>query len=156
MGKGFLLLAAVMITASVYAQPPAGEAKKGDTYGEKISARGAISVMELVDKMHQTDTLQTRVTGKVLDVCPKKGCWLTLELPDKSGMFVKSRNYNIFVPVALKGKTVVLEGVAFNKTTSVSELKHYAEDAKKTQAEIDAITEPQKEIRFQPTGVLVL
>ncbi|MEG0797106.1 MAG: DUF4920 domain-containing protein, partial [Odoribacter sp.] len=43
---------------------------------------------------------------------------------------------------------VVLTGEAKMKTTSVDELKHYAEDAKKPQAEIDAITKPEKEIRF--------
>lgn len=35
-------------------------------------------------------------------------------------------------PLAAKGKTVVIEGEAKMKTTSVAELKHYAEDAKKS------------------------
>ncbi|HEX7756865.1 MAG TPA: DUF4920 domain-containing protein [Niabella sp.] len=156
MGKLFLLLAAMVVMITVHAQPPAGTAATGTTYGKKTNAANAITVTELVDKMQQTDTLQTKVRGKVLDVCPQKGCWMTIGLPDQSTMFVKSRDYDLFVPVALKGKTVILEGVAFRKTTPVSELKHYAKDAKKPQAEIDAITEPKKEIRFQPTGVLVL
>jgi hypothetical protein len=40
--------------------------------------------------------------------------------------------------------------------TSVDELKHYAEDAKKSKEEIDAITEPKKEIRLTANGVLVV
>ena len=58
------------------------------------------------------------------------------------------KDYAFFVPTALEGKTVVLEGSAESKTTSVKELQHYAEDAKKSQAEIDAITEPKTETRF--------
>jgi hypothetical protein len=41
------------------------------------------------------------------------------------------------------------------KTTSVAELKHYAEDAKKTQAEIDAIKEPKKEVRVTAKGIVI-
>ena len=40
--------------------------------------------------------------------------------------------------------------------TSVEELKHYAEDAKKSQDEIDAITEPKTEIRFMASGMVVV
>src|SRR5690606_34095780 len=149
-----LLLTALMKLS--YAQPPAGPARPGDTYGEKINADGALTTGQLVAKMSKNDTIQAKVTGKVLAVCPKKGCWWSIELPDKSTMFVKSLKYNVFVPTDLVGKTVVLDGQAFNRTVSVSELQHYAKDAKKSQAEIDAITQPAKEIRFDPKGVLVL
>ncbi|MBL7933016.1 MAG: DUF4920 domain-containing protein, partial [Bacteroidia bacterium] len=66
------------------------------------------------------------------------------------------KDYGFFVPVDMVGKTVVLEGKAYNKTTSVTELKHYAEDAKKSQKEIDAITEPKNEIRFMADGIVVV
>ncbi len=157
MKKIITLFLLVCVVKFSYAQPPAGLANAGDTYGEKVDAKGAITTAELVTKMNKTtDTLQTKVTGKVLAVCPKKGCWWSIEMPDKSTMFVKSLKYNVFVPTDLVGKTVVLDGQAFNRTVSVAELQHYAKDAKKTQAEIDAITKPAKEIRFDPRGVLVV
>ena len=58
--------------------------------------------------------------------------------------------------IALKGKNVVLEGSAEKKIISVDEQKHYAEDAKKPQSEIDAITKPQEEIRFVASGIKVV
>ena len=45
---------------------------------------------------------------------------------------------------------------AENKVTSVEMLKHYAEDAKKSQVEIDAIKEPKQEIVIQATGIYVI
>lgn len=69
---------------------------------------------------------------------------MNIELPDKTNMQVKFKDYAFFVPSAIVGKTVVLEGVAQQKLYSVDELKHYAEDAKKSQAEINAITRPEK------------
>jgi len=66
------------------------------------------------------------------------------------------KDYAFFVPVALKGKNVVLEGTAEKEITSVDELKHYAKDAKKSKNEIDAITVPKEEIRFLAKGIKVL
>ena len=70
--------------------------------------------------------------------------------------FVKMKDYAFFVPTALEGKTVVMEGSAESKTTSVKELQHYAEDAKKSQAEIDAIKEPKTETRFLASAIKVV
>jgi len=42
------------------------------------------------------------------------------------------------------------------KTISVAELKHYAEDAKKSKEEIDAIKEPQKEMKITAKGITVV
>ena len=58
--------------------------------------------------------------------------------------------------VESKGKEVVIEGEVSMKTTSVKELKHYAEDAKKSQAEIDAITQPKKEVNILAKGIVVV
>lgn len=70
--------------------------------------------------------------------------------------FVKMKDYAFFVPTALKGKSVILEGNAEKEITSVKELKHYAKDAKKSQSEIDAITLPKEEIRFLANGIKVV
>ncbi|WP_026309532.1 DUF4920 domain-containing protein [Niabella aurantiaca] len=151
-----LLMACLFAGMLLYAQPPAGEAKKGDSYGEKITARGALSLNELALKLDKKDTLSTKIKGTILAVCPKKGCWMTMELPDRTRVLVKFKDYGFFVPTAIAGKTVVLNGVARQKLVSVNELKHYAEDAKKPQAEIDAITQPEKQVRFVAEGVLVI
>lgn len=156
MKKIYLLVACLFTGMLLYAQPPAGKAEKGAYYGRKITPEGALTTAQFAAKMNKMDTLQTKVTGTVVDVCPKKGCWWTVELPDKTTMFVKSKDYDLFVPTALKGKTVVLEGVAFNSIMPVSEAKHYEEDANKPKDAVNAIVKPQKKIRFQPSGVLVL
>ncbi|MNK66446.1 hypothetical protein D3C87_857640 [compost metagenome] len=94
--------------------------------------------------------------GKITGVCPKKGCWVSVATESGESFFVKMKDYAFFVPTALEGKTVVLEGSAESKTTSVKELQHYAEDAKKSQVEIDAITEPKTETRFLASAIKVV
>ena len=139
------------------AQPPVGDAKPGETYGEKITASDALSFADVVKKVKGgNDFTNVKFTAKITDVCPKKGCWLKIEVPQGEDVMVKMKDYAFFLPVAAKGKTVAIEGEVIMKTTSVAELKHYAEDAKKSQAEIDAIKEPQKEVRVTAKGIVIV
>jgi uncharacterized protein DUF4920 len=155
--KNIILLSAfIVVTQLSFAQPPPGPAKVGNTYGEAIKAEGAIPIADLPGKLVKEEPLQTKIRGKVTGVCPKKGCWLSLEMPDSSKVFVKMKDYGFFVPVEMIGKNVVLDGEAVMKTTSVSELQHYAEDAKKSKEEIAAITKPEKEIRFTAKGIVIV
>ncbi len=141
------------------AQPPAGDANVGDFYGEKVTnLNDAVKLTDVAAKLNAgaPDMATAKIKAKVLDVCPKKGCWVSLELENGEKAFVKMKDYGFFVPVAAIGKTVVIDGEVKMKTTSVAELKHYAEDAKKPQQEIDAITQPKKEVRVLATGIVVV
>jgi hypothetical protein len=147
----------LLYTFTVKAQPPAGEAKPGEVYGEKITADGAVPLNEVVTKLNDgTGTVNTKVKAKIVEVCPKKGCWLKLQLNEKETAMVKMKDYAFFLPIAAKGKTVVIDGEVKKKTISVAELKHYAEDAGKSKEEIDAITQPGNEIRVTAKGILVV
>lgn len=165
--KALLLTAALSVSTLAFAQesrksgPPAGNAIAGDIYGGGVASNAeskAITVEKLSKKLKKDNKKveNVAVKGKVTDVCDKKGCWLTIQTEDDSQFFVKMKDYAFFVPTALKGKNVVLEGTAERKVTSVDEQKHYAEDAKKPQAEIDAITTPKEEIRFVANGIKVV
>ena len=158
--KKILIVFVIVIGAmSANAQAPKGDANKGDFYGEKPSAAALsnpLDVDDLSKKMKSSDTLNVAIQGKVLEVCEKKGCWITLKGDDGEEIMVKMKDYGFFVPTALKGKKVVLDGVASMKSVSVAEQKHYAEDAKKNKAEIDAIKEPKTEIRYLASGIEVV
>ncbi len=140
--------------------PPEGKALVGEFYGTDIKAEtqaNAVSSQKLQKMLTKVDkTENVAVQGKVTEVCEKKGCWLTVETVNNEKFFVKMKDYAFFVPTALVGKEVVLEGSAEKKVISVDEQKHYAEDAKKSQAEIDAITSPKEEIRFVANGIKVV
>ena len=146
----------VLFAAIANAQPPAGDAKPGDWYGEKITADGAMNIADIPAKLRNTESIDGKIKAKIVDVCPKKGCWLKLQVNDSTTAMVKMKDYGFFLPVAAKGKTVVLDGEVKMKTTSVAELKHYAEDAKKSKEEIAAITKPEKEIRVTAKGIMIV
>lgn len=157
MRKLFLTLAIAGFGLAANAQPPAGDAKPGDYYGEKVTTDGALNINDVVAKLEGGSEFDdVKVKAKIVEVCPKKGCWVKLELNNGQTAMVKMKDYGFFLPLAAKGKTVVIEGEFKIKTTSVAELKHYAEDAKKTQEEIDAIKEPQKEVKVMAKGIVVV
>lgn len=156
MKKTILSLVVVMSAIVTHAQPPAGDAKPGDFYGEKITTDGAVSIAELPAKLEKAESYDGKIKAKIVEVCPKKGCWLKLQVNDSTTAMVKMKDYGFFLPVAAKGKTVVIDGETKMKTTSVAELKHYAEDAKKSKEEIDAITKAEKEIRVMAKGIVVV
>ena len=96
----------------------------------------------------------TIIKTTVAEVCPKKGCWMSVQGP-KPGEQVRVtfKDYGFFVPTELVGKEVALQGSYVQHIETVEEQKHLLQDAKRPQAEIDAITEPKKTLRFVATGV---
>ena len=155
MKKVILSLVAVFSFTLLFAQPPAGDANVGDVYGSELSTGNVLKAKKLNTAL-KSGAIDTHVTGKVLEVCPKKGCWMKLELDDKSTAFVKMKDYDFFVPTSLTGKKVLIDGNVELAVTSVKDLKHFAEDAKKPQAEIDAITQPKEEIKIMANGIKVI
>lgn len=155
--KKLILAAGILLLNNVInAQAPTGKATPGTIYGAKIDDTGTLEAQKLPNLLTMKDTIQVKVIAKVLDACASKGCWMTLKLDDKTTAMVKMKDYAFFVPQDIIGKTVVVDGVSYLKVTSVDDLKHYAEDAKKSKAEIDAITKPEKQIRVMANGILVV
>lgn len=151
-----LLLA--FCSAAVLSACAQSSSPDGKHYGITVSPENAVVYDDVMAKMTTTDSLPMKVTGKVKEVCQKKGCWMTLtsDKPGYPDMRVTFKDYAFFMPKNLSGKHVVVDGYAYVETTPVAVLRHYAEDAKKSKAEIDAITEPKREVSFEAAGVLIV
>lgn len=131
-------------------------AKPGVVFG-KFSEKGKlpISVNEL-EKKFVDARYDGKVQGKVVEVCQEMGCWAKLQREDGSTVMLKVKEHEFAMPKDIVGKTVVAEGTAEIKETSVSMLKHYAEDAGKSKEEIEKIKEPKKEVLMNVKGVKVV
>lgn len=124
-------------------------------FGKRINEKAAIEAPQLPGKMGTKQTMNAKVTGTVESVCQAKGCWMKVKMDNGETMRVTFRDYGFFVPKDIAGKTVVVEGKAEKKTTPVAELRHYAEDAGKSEEEIAKITDPKHELAFVADGVIV-
>lgn len=132
--------------------------KEYASFGAKISETEYISAEEMLEKyknLKENDTLEVAFASTIDDVCQKKGCWMTLALPDSLESFVKFKDYGFFVPMNAMKSNAIVHGKAFISVETVQDLKHYAKDEGLSQAEIDEITEPEVTYSFLADGVLI-
>lgn len=157
----FLFASALLISSCGNDEgKPAGDSVKTDSvavsyFGDTITPEGAIPAAQIKEKLAHHDSLAMKVEGKIVEVCQKKGCWMELELANGESMRVTFKDYGFFVPKDAGGKTVIMDGYAYNDTTSVAQLRHYAEDGGKPKEEIEKITEPEVAVSFEAHGVII-
>ncbi len=152
----FLLTVVTLTFSTVILAQEAEPAKPGVIYGSfPEKGKPVISVNELEKNIGEAK-YEGRVQGKVVEVCKAMGCWAKIERADGSTVMIKVKDHEFAMPIDLVGKVVVADGIAEVKLTSVSMLKHYAEDAGKNKEEIDKIKEAKKEVLMTLKGVKVV
>jgi hypothetical protein len=153
----FALVMAAGLSLIACQSSPKGD---GKTFGAGVANQAtALDFPVVMGQLDSVETINVTMKGKVTNVCQKKGCWMKITDPSNVSteeMFVQFEDYGFFMPKDLSGHTVIMEGKAYTDTTSVAELKHFAEDAKKSEEEIAAITEPSVEKKFMATGVIIV
>ena len=127
-------------------------------FGDTISAEGALSNVEMMEKfasLKEGDTVSVKFKSTINEVCQKKGCWMTLDLASDNETFVKFKDYAFFVPKNAQENEAIVNGKAYVSVVSVDELKHYAKDEGKSQEAIDSIVAPKVTYSFMADGVLI-
>ena len=128
------------------------------SFGAEITDDDALPATRMAEhykSMAVGDTVNSKMTAKVIEVCQAKGCWMRLELQDGEEVMVKFKDYAFFMPKNIAGKEVIVNGKAFVNEVPVEEQRHYAEDAGQTAEEVAKITEPKKTFSFEADGVLL-
>lgn len=154
MKKLIFSLSFCLLAAVAFAQSPA--ALSGASFGTGVTGGDLKPVANIAAEMGDKTAADLKITGEVVEVCKKKGCWMTLKMPDGEPMRVTFKDYAFFMPKDIVGKTVALDGIAKKQTISKSQLQHYAKDAKKSPEEIAKITADKDEIAFEAKGVVIL
>ena len=125
-------------------------------YGDTIDPDGAVQMVEVLAMVNSEGSAQTKIEGEITSACQKKGCWMKLEVEGyENPIRVTFKNYGFFVPKNSASNRAVVEGKAYFDTLSVETLRHYAEDAGKSEEEILAITEPEISLSFEANGVAI-
>lgn len=128
----------------------------GAVYGDSVLDNSVKDINEIQDIMQKSSFMKLKVKGIVDEVCKKKGCWLTMKLPNGETMRVTFKDYAFFVPKNIKGKEIVVDGDASKVDLSVEDQKHFAEDGGKSTSEIKKIIAIKKVLAFEAKGVVIL
>ena len=147
-------LAIIIIACLIGCQPK--KERASNTYGEAIPTESALDLASLNERVQDKDSVLLTMKGTIEKTCAAKGCWMSVQ--DANGMTTRItfKDYGFFVPTeGAEGKEVVFSGVAKRKITDIATLRHFAEDAGKSQEEIAAIVTPKEEIEFVAKGVVI-
>ncbi len=125
-------------------------------YGDTITTGGANAMADVAQMVSETGTVNAKIEGTITSCCQKKGCWMKMDVAGyNEPIRVTFKDYGFFVPLNSASNWAVVEGKAYLDTTSVETLRHYAEDAGKTEEEILAIDQPEVTISFEAHGVAI-
>lgn len=128
---------------------------KSSYYGDKFSItqiEDYASVKKIKSDYADKDV---KIEGKILSSCPMKGCWMKIK-SEEDTILVRFKDYGFFVPKnGIEGEKAIVNGKISVEKLSVEQLRHYAEDAGKSQEEIKLIKEPQVSLTFLADGVYI-
>ena len=121
-----------------------------------FSVENAFTAAEVVQNMtDDLDTVWAVVGGPITQVCTTKGCWMATAIDSNNNLFV-DYDYEFLLPTNSQGQEMIMSGYAYWDSTSVDQLRHYAEDRGASEDEIAAITAPVGEVMFKAKGVKIL
>lgn len=102
-------------------------------FGAPLTLEETTAISSIIDNPDQYVGKKVKVSGLVIDVCSKRGCWIFLAGDrDFEKIRIKVTDGEIVFPMEARGKTAVVEGVVekfeLSREQVVARLQHYAED----------------------------
>ena len=149
MFKSILILVSPMIILFYLPQ------NKSNYFGEIFSITDLNEYNKINNETSDFDKKDVKIEGKILSSCPMKGCWMKIKAEEDT-ILVRFKDYGFFVPKnGIEGEKAIVNGKISVETLSVEQLRHYAEDAGKSQEEINLIKDPQVSLTFLADGVYI-
>ena len=150
MKKAYLYIILISIALT-----EANSQDNSNIYGDNFSSINVEDFTFIKSDFPEKIEMPIKIKGEILSTCPKKGCWMRVRAEEDT-ILVRFKDYGFFVPKqGVEGKEVIINGDLSIDTLTVSQLRHYAEDAGKTLREINNINDPEITLSFLATGVII-
>lgn len=152
--------AAPVAAAPAAAVPaPAPTPATGESFGAGVKLTESTPIDQILADPKAFAGKTVRAEGMIVDVCPKRGCWLELAgtAPGQKLRFKVVDGEMVF-PMDAKGKYAVTEGVLSVRDLTLEESVEYAKyQAEETGVAFDpaTVTKPLVVVRLDGTGALL-
>lgn len=132
---------------------------EGKSFGAGVKLAESTAIDAILANPKDWNGKTVRVEGMIVDVCPKRGCWMELagSQPGQKLKFKVTDGEMVF-PMDAKGQRATAEGVIAVKELSIEESKQFAEyEAKEYGKPYDpaSITQPTVVARLDGTGAVI-
>lgn len=147
----------ISVIASFTLNSCGNSGKPYKSYGpEKVDSLSAIDLNDMLQQLEQNpEKLEFTFTAPIEEVCQTAGCWATVKKDNGELLRVRFKDHFLIPKKTRIGSIAYFKGEAYWDTISVELQKHFAEDSKMSQSEIDKINTPKFELSFEAGGVLV-
>jgi hypothetical protein len=151
--KVFASLVFLFISITVQAQKTA-PIPHGMIYGQRPDTVAMLDATKLEAFMGDKTRISTTVMGKVTRVTREKGGWFELDGGKGKIIAAHFKNYDITIPGALAGRSVIIEGVAA-KQFIADDLQHMAGDTVVGKKQHQVKINPKRGLTFEVKGLFV-
>ena len=149
-----LLLIVVLYTCLPAVAQQKAALPHGTVYGVKPAGSEPIAAENLETYMDKKTRISTIIKGRIIRVTKPKDGWFDIDGGKGKVIAAHFKNMGINLPVGLKGKTVLVEGVA-EKQFIADDLQHFAGDTVKGKKQHTVKTNPKHGLTFEATGLMV-
>jgi hypothetical protein len=147
--KHILLSIFALLLISVASAQKRTPLPHGMVFGSKPSTVGLMPASKLEDFMGKRTRTSAAISGVILKVTKTKGGWFTLDAGKGRTIAAHFKNYNVVLPVDIKGREVIISGVVSKQFTAddQQQLAGSREHAVKTN--------PKQRLEFEVVGLMV-
>jgi hypothetical protein len=126
----------------------------GMVFGIKPNTTDMIPAWRVEAFMDKKTRISTTIRGRIIKVTKQKGGWFEVDAGKGKIIAAHFINADIDIPKGLKGKIVIMEGVAA-KQFIADDLQHFAGDTVSGKKQHTTKTNPKRRLTFEVRGLMV-
>jgi hypothetical protein len=151
--KALFLLFALSVSADCFVQKHT-PLPHGTVFGVKPNTIAMMDASKIEAFMGKRTRTSATLRGRVIDVKKEKGGWFALDAGKGKIISAHFKDYGINIPPDLKGRIVIVEGVA-QKQFIADDLQHFAGDTVSGKKQHTVKTDPNNRLTFEVKGLFV-
>ncbi|MCF7512433.1 DUF4920 domain-containing protein [Pseudoalteromonas sp. L23] len=128
-------------------------------FGGGANMNKLVAAADVLKNSEQFTGSEITLSGEVVKVCKKRGCWMTLKVDNGEEINVKVRDGDMVFPMSAIGKRAYATGVLERFELDIEKTKRYlAHRAHENGEAFDAskVTEGMSLVRLKPDAVTIL
>jgi hypothetical protein len=126
----------------------------GMVFGNKPDNIAPVPAASIESLMGKKIRVTTAISGKILKVTKEQGGWFEIAAGQDRIIACHFKNYNVHLPVAIEGRTVIIEGIAARQLIA-DDLQHFAGDTVGRTRQHQQRVNPMRRITFEVRGLMV-
>jgi len=146
----FSLVSLMYLAVAVYAQQT--PLPHGMVFGSKPDTSVIMDAAKTAGFMDKKIRITTTIKGRVTEVTKEKGGWFKLDAGRGKFITAHFKDYNVKLPKALKGRIVIMRGIAYRQFNAANGLQFSGDT---TAVKEQAVQKGNGAVSFEVAGLMV-